>query len=105
MIRATGGVPVIDVATNEQTYGHFERVPAPVQGDYGLPGMVDLEASVVIANGAYSEIGVGLAGASSPVVGLGRAVSVDGNDYTIYDIARVDDAPDGGQVRLMLAGA
>lgn len=102
-LRTLGGVPVIDVATGESSWGRRLRVPIEVMGDYGVPGTLSFHSALKVANGAFTEIGMDLDGASAPIVGMNRTISVDGADRVISSIEEDPDSPGGETILLMLA--
>ena len=93
MIQATGGVAVVDTASGESSYGHFEELPVTLfeSADYGQ--VQESGPSVVIVKGAFTHIG--------PRTGIDRYITVDGDAYQIRRPLAADT--DGGIIRLMLA--
>lgn len=93
MLRMTGGEVVVDTASGESSYGHFEELPVTVfeSAEYGE--VLESGPSVVIVKGAFTHIGVR--------TGVDRAITVGGDAYQIR--RPLSAAKDGGLLRLMLA--
>jgi len=94
LIHATGGKVVVDTATAESSYGHFEELTEELfeTSEYGT--VVESGPSVVIVKGAFTYIG--------PRRGIDRYITVDGDSWGIRRIMPGPDR-DGGLIRLMLA--
>lgn len=93
LIQATGGKAVVDTATSESSYGHFEELTEELfeTSEYGT--VVESGPSVVIVKGAFTHIGVRR--------GIDRYITVAGDSYQVRRILPGPDR-DGGLIRLML---